>query len=352
MSGTGARIAQIAGAGAFAVVGVLVAGAVVLGATGAAGDRGASAEPSLIHQTNSELALAAAQGYLDAIADNDADAALAFLSGDPLIGADGTALDLLSDDALGTMHSAYPMTDTKVSLGESSDDQTTFTVQASFRAGDEAIEMPLPVTVSGGVALVDADLARITPAGYGGIELRANGTPISDGGIYLAFPGVYDITIDQEDFVLGGSSGGEPLVATTDFAYVYSYEYEPVLTEEGLAAFRGAVRSATEACLAPTTLAAGCGLELPSDLNGYGYIHDGTVSRTISDEQWSEIDQMVPSRTGDSVLQQTGDWIGDVHVEAGWTDSWGSGRGEIGGAPWLYAPTVDFSDPALPVTWE
>ncbi|GGO61838.1 hypothetical protein GCM10010910_10590 [Microbacterium nanhaiense] len=344
------RAAKIAGASTLAAV----AGAIVLGIGAALFASGSgspdavetSPTPTVVPLAADEIAMDAAGAFVDAIASGNAPAALAMLGA-----AEST---LTSEDTWRTMVENYPITDVAVvNLGDGS--WQTQPIDVSYTMNGESVSFMLSVEVDVTEpenTVIDFDLPTLEITdGFEGFDITLNGVALPESGAasYEVLPGAYTVGTTTEYFRIEPA----PVIASSSMAFLYPYEHEPTLTEDGVAKFREAVRASAEACVGSTTLDAGCGLSVTGGLEGGGSLVDGTVERSLSDEQWALIDAMVPSASSfDGAKVQEGEFVGDVTFYADWQQNGYSGRDEIHGGPWLYRPHVDFSDPALPVTWE
>lgn len=343
-----ARVAGIVTLGAVALVIAGGIGASIVAVLAPAPAEGRAA-PTLIAATAEEVALDVATRYVDALAAGDAEAALALVDVN-----DAASLALATDEMLDALSDDVRFDDAEIAV-ERSDEWALPVATVTVAAGEEQFSFPLEIEAdpaSPEASRITSGLPLLTfGTGYEGLDITVNGIAAdsSTAAIYGVFPGLYRIGTDTPHFRIAG----EPVEATTDFAYVYSNERVPELDDEGVAAFRSAVRASAEACLASTSLDAGCGLGVTSAVSGDATLVDGTVMRTISDEAWAEIDAMEPSPGSESVLAQRGEHVGSVTFVADWTSpTLGSGREEIYGGPWLGTPTVDFGDPELPVSWD
>ncbi|RCK61584.1 hypothetical protein [Microbacterium sorbitolivorans] len=302
--------------------------------------------PTVIPLAAGEIGLDAATTFVNAIAGGNATLALSMLG--------HTATSLTSDDAWAAMVENYPISDVQITpLAEDAWENQVFAV--SYMMDDELIDFTLTVDVDVNdpenvVFDVDLPTLEITE-GYEAFDMTLNGVAFDASGSmsYEVFPGAYTLGTTTEYFTIPESV----IVAESGMVFMYPYDREPTLTDDGIAKFREVVRAAAEACISSTTLAADCGLEVTGGIQGGAQIIDGTVERSLTDEQWAEIDAMVPTSSAfDGAQFQEGDYIGDVAFVADWQQGGSSGRDQIYGGPWLYAPTVDFSDPDLPVTWD
>jgi hypothetical protein len=348
-SGRAGRIAAVSTLGAVAAVILVGVGAALIAPMlGGGRDDGVAAAtptPTVVPVAAGEIGMDATTTFVDAISSGNSALALAMLG--------RTATALTNDDAWAAMVDAYPITDVEISsLGEDTWESQVYAV--SYRMDDELIDFTLTVDVD--VAdpenvVLDLDMPTLEITdGYEGFDITLNGVALDAPGdaSYEIFPGAYTVATTTPYFTIDSS----PIIAESSIVFLYPYEHEPMLTEEGVAKFREVVRASAEACVGSTMLDAGCGLDVTGGLEGGGSLVDGTVERTLTDEQWAAIDSMEPEASAfDGAMIQEGDFVGDVAFYADWQQNGASGRDQIHGGPWLYSPHVDFSDPDLPVVW-
>ena len=303
----------------------------------------ASATPT---PTAGELADAAAHEFIDAIVSGDAVAAFAT--------AGAGEETFLTDEAWRQMLEVYPPTDIAVTT-YGDDSGSSFDASASYWMNDQLVDFSFTVLATEGdpeSTRIIIDLPRLEfDTSLDGFELSLNGVTLPDtsDASYLVLPGAYALETTSPYFHIDSS----PILAESGSEEVDSFWFTPELTDEGIAKFRELVRASAEACVGSTMLDAGCGLAVTGGLEGGGSLVDGTVERRLDDDQWATIDAMTPRASSfDNPIVQEGELVGPVDFFADWQRGGGSGRDEIHGGPWLYTPHVDFSDPALPVTWE
>ncbi|MGY5764728.1 hypothetical protein ACXET9_05950 [Brachybacterium sp. DNPG3] len=186
------------------------------------------------------------------------------------------------------------------------------------------------------------------PASLSGLGLSLAGEAVEDGDSLYLLPGSYELGVGNEYFTLDPA---EPLVVLS--ANDVGDWPEAALTDSGLEAFRGAVQSAVDECIAMTTLTSGCGLDPISpaeDSNGI-IAEEGTVARVLSDDAQRTIDTMVPTPSYDEPTYVQGQSIGSVDTTMNCTQDGVAGTCSLWWGNTISAPSVDMADPELPVTW-
>lgn len=261
---------------------------------------------------------------------------------------------LVTDAVLAEMLERYPFSSASVTPIGPVDSGDIQRVDVSYRLGDHPFVYEVDIDTrerESTDGAIDLDLPLLTfDGGYGDMEVTVNGSVAGtgSGAIYSVVPGVYELETTAAYVELSGG----PVVATTGFAYAYTHEHEPVLTNDGLAEFRSRVRASAEACLSATSLDADCELSVTPGLQGDNSLVDGTIERSISDESWAEIDALEPTASSSAPLvMEDAFFSAEVIFTGDWSGAFGAGRDQIYGGPYLSSPTVDFADPDLPVTW-
>lgn len=180
-----------------------------------------------------------------------------------------------------------------------------------------------------------------------GLGMTLNGAEVTDGQRLHLVPGGYEIAYGAEHFA---PSSTDPVIVG---AHLDSGEWpEPQLTEDGQAAFRAAVQKAVDACLAETTLQAGCGIgEVPKTSSDGWTMVEGTVKRSISEDTQRTIDTMEGTPARDEPTYVEGSSIGSVETTIECTKDGQEGICELWLGGGMGIPHVDMADPELPVTW-
>ncbi|WP_154793733.1 hypothetical protein [Occultella kanbiaonis] len=299
-------------------------------------------------QARADAAIAPVQGYLRALADADATAALSFLS------IDSSPSELMTDEVLAASNAIAPISAIEVSPVDPGTALGVVDVPVSYRLGDEQIDITF--SVSGPVTEND-DAPWEISGGYGTVFVSdpfvaagglVNGVPVTST-IVDVFLGAYQLSLSDTRFGLEGTTAATISVDSLEA----DFDAEVVLTEEGLVAFRTLVSAAVSACVASTTLVAGCGIDLPDTIQGTT-VHDGTVARSLTAEAQVTLDSLEATVASDEPRVVTGESIGAVDVEFDCTENGQSGRCELlfGSAGILGAPVVDFGADAPVVRWD
>ena len=347
--GRGRKVLWLVVAGAVALVVVAVGGFFVWdkvsgdGGVQAAADRQAAAE-------------AAVTSYLEAIAQGDAATALEQLAEEP----DSTWL--LTDDVLAASNEAAALTGIKVRAGEATGGAVA--VKASYRLGDTDVDQTFTVTERDGTgstawAVVDGTATVDLSVATGALPLAVNGQAVTSTSAVVLFPGSYTLTV-------AGDPGAYITLGTATFQVTGSDDVKTptiaaTLTDDGVAAFRQAVRASVEACVASPNLESGCpgsGLDVPASMSDGTVTTEGTVVRTLSAELSAELDALVPRLSGTNPARAyTVAPDGLVNIAITGTRNGQAVAGDVRNALTeqpgfqLGTPEVDMTDPALPVTW-
>ncbi|TGO05404.1 hypothetical protein [Serinibacter arcticus] len=287
---------------------------------------------------------AVVEGFLTAIAEGDAAAALAFV--DPVEPIDET---LLTDEVLAASNAIAPITDIVVTA-PTEDMAYGGDVEASYSIGGTPVSESFSVSGDG-----DGNYAMYAPGGsvyvpstVSGLDVTVNGVAVEPDGSYDAFIGSYQLATTTPNFVVAG---------TVDTVVTAPYEsgsfsgLEVDLTDEAKQVFHDTVRAAVDACLATTTLDAGCGLAIPGTLSDGSVVVDGSVTRTLTGDAELRIGGLNPEPNYDNPFFVRGDFIGGVTMSADFSVDGQTARGDVLFGPSLGAPTVDFSVEPKTVVW-
>lgn len=322
---------------------VLIAGVVV--ALLIRADRQAdreAAEADALARTNAATSV---QTMLQAIADGDAATALSYVGDSRFDDA------LLTDEVLAASAAVAPITG--ISVVEPA------AITATFRSGEVAATYTLgqtEVTREYQVSDFDGDgafdVTGVLAVGeffdLEGLALSVNGVAVPEVDELSLFPGSYQVATTMEYFALEGTT--EFTVADTGTTYLN--DIVAGLTDDGLAAFRGAVTGAVEECLSSKELVAGCGLELPPTLSDGTELVDGTVERTLNSRARDALEVMEPSMGAADLPLVGGQFVGVVAVDVGCVTETQEGTCTLeGDLPALGQPFVDMSGEDLTVTW-
>ncbi len=334
------------------LVGVLtlvVALAVFLMASTGGSEAQASASASASRTAAAEGAVA---GYLDAVARGDAGRALDYLAETP------SSTALLTYDVLDQSREAAKLTVVDVRARSSSDDSVA--VKANYRLGEAGVDQTFTVKEVGGSWKIVGGTATVDLSAVAGdLPLAVNGQAVKDSSKVVLFPGSYALTLTGDKgkyFTLGTTT-----FQVTNLDNVKLPAISAALTDDGVAAFRQAVRAAVDACVASPDLASGCpgsGLDLPAQLPDGTVITEGSVVRTLSPELDAALNALVPRLSSTNPASAYAP-VPEGLVNIAYTGTLGDqpAGGDLTnvrtGAPGfpLTTPRVDMTDPGLPVTW-
>ncbi|QGN33749.1 hypothetical protein [Microlunatus sp. Gsoil 973] len=324
---------------AFVLVVVLIIVAVVHtvagGGAAEAGPAGGSSASS-----KAEKASDVVHGYLDALAAGDSAKALGLLSKQP------SDPSLMTDEVLKASRKAAPIT--AIAVPEVTD-KYAYQVSASYKLGDRLVDAKFSIDDSSGHYLISDGYAEID------LSYTAEGLPLTINGVKVAadkvalFPGAYVLGTTADYITLG--SGADFLVQQpNDYPRI---EAKPSLTAAGQRVFKEKVATAINACLASKKLKAGCGLDLPSSVDGYKF-KEGTVKRTLNAEsRWKikgikgELDYSAPTVAESDFYAYI-----ETKVDGAKGGRTYRGLGYYGGANSFGSPKIDMSAKKLTVEWE
>ncbi|WP_163542437.1 hypothetical protein [Occultella kanbiaonis] len=336
----------------FGIVGAVVlviALVVVLSVTNArraeqrAAEEAAAAEAAA--QARADAAIAPVEGYLQALAAGDAEAALAFLGSAP------ARSELMTDEVLAASNAIAPITAIEVTPVDPEVAFGTVDVSASYLLGAEQIDITLGVM---GPYSEDDDTEWEIYGGYGSLYIgdpliaAVNGVPVTSASVNVFF-GAYQLSVADPRFALEGTT----VTTVTEEHTGGEFDAQVVLSEAGLTEFRTLVNEAVATCIASTTLAAGCGIDLPATIQGTT-VTEGTVSRTLSADAQMTLDSLEADVDYADPRIVSGEYIGAVDVEFDCTEDGQAGRCELlfGSAGSLGSPVVDFGADEPAVRWD
>lgn len=242
----GPLIAILAGA-----VGLIVVIAIILGVVLTRGNPGTPADPG--PNTDTPVAKAskpsdAVQGFLEALAAGDSARALAYAATEP---SDKT---FLTDEVLAMSKKDAPLTD--INVPEVTNDYSTY-ISATYSLGTTKVTKDFQVEKSGDEYKMSAvaDEVDISSTRFDGLPMTINGVEATSDTAVL-FPGSYTISTGLDNI----SYGKGKLIVKSPDDYASTSDLQPTLAAAGKAAFKTAVKSAINTCVAKKSLTPGCGL--------------------------------------------------------------------------------------------
>lgn len=237
-----------------------------------------------------QAASGAVQGYLQALADADADKALGYAKDKPTENIQLLTRDVLLEAnkrAAIKVGQLEPAAVTENSQGV----WATGKVPAKFALGDKEQTVEFPVTRVGDDWKLDRLSAKID-LGLNGPERLVNGVRVAPGS-YEMFPGSYSVT------------SANPLIRFdgTEFSFAdpadpkVSWDEDAVLTDEGKKQSTEALRGAINACLQKKELApADCQFMRFREANGIK-VNPSTIRYTLKNDPYSNLNWRFSSGT-------------------------------------------------------
>lgn len=335
---------QKKGLGTGAIIGIVVGGVAVLAIIGviaalliAPKGQDAAARASSVVTT-----------YLNALAGSDAETALAQLDSIP------GDKSLLTDDVLKASNDLAPLTNVTVTTPSGvSDRDYSIDVPVSYSIGDTVVDTVFTVSDysgKGDFTIQPGTLELSVPTAVRGLDVTINGATVDSDSVTV-FPGTYEVETSTPNYALSGGTT-VTLADPNDYAGRFD-DVTAALTDQGVEAFRTAVTNAVNACVASTTLTAGCGIDIPATLSDGTKIIDGTIKRTLSADAQAKLASLAPDDIYSNPLQVRGPYIGSLDVTA---DCESGGRRLTGCTflflPSLGSPLVDFSTEPATVRWD
>lgn len=338
--GTGAIIGIVGGAIVLVlllVIGVGFGVSRIAGNSGGGGGGGGG-------ETSSEASSPsdAVEGYLTAISESDAKTALSYLSSPP---SDST---LLTDEALEASNKLGPITE--IEVPKSDGDSGSADVTASYLMNGEPVSTTFTASDydDDGKWEIGGGTGSIYTRSFDGLGLTINGVAV-DAEQVDVFPGTYELATSLKNFMLTGPT---TVTVTESYESADTSEIKPALTDEALQQFRSLVRSAVDACIASTTLTAGCGIDIPATISDGTQLADGTITRSLSADANATLDSLKATPSYDNPTLVEGEYIGSPTVTADCTKDGATGRCSIYFAPALGKPSVDMASDNPVVKWD
>lgn len=327
-------------AGGIVLLLLIVAGVVAVGAitSRSSGVPVATEEPS----SGITSAPAAVEEYLTAISEGDAERASAFID-------ETSGSTLLTDEVLAKSNELAPITNIVVDTESANTDETESIVSATFDVGAETVTRDFRVWHYSDDWQIYDGLVNISLSAFDGLEATINGASI--GSDYTqAFIGTYQITLGQEQFTVAGDTDTFTLVTEDSATDLYSLQ--PTLTKAATKEFRKLVTASLTDCVAMTSLATPCGLDVTGPLSDGAMPVDGTIQRTLSADGKAALKKLDPELSYENpTVVSTYEYIQiNTTVEADLNGERVTGELMLGGD--LLQPSVDFSDAEPKVTWE
>jgi hypothetical protein len=321
-------------AGGVVVLGVLAAVAVVVVLLVVGRGAGSPGPGGSAESTPGETV----EAYLRAVADSDAEAALALLTSPP---DDRT---LLTDEVLEASNAAAPITG--IAAEEPAADEYYPDVTATYAMGGEPVTATFSLTADadGRWSILGGTAGLSLGIPFGGLDLTLNGVPVERDDVEV-FPGTYALATTTPEFTI---VDGDAIRVVDPYSFPLD-EVRPALSEQGLVVFGDAIRASVAPCLASRSLAAGCGLDLPPELDDGSRPVDGTVTRALSAEGQARLAAPQPQELFRDPLLVRAEPIGPVETRARFADGV---DGSILFAPSLGSPLVDFTGPEPVVRWD
>lgn len=277
-----------------AIVGSILAVAVILGFTLGSGDSGASPDSGAGDAEREGAIADTVTGYFAAIADADADRALAHTDLDPEAGHARFDFSLMTDETLAASQERWPIGDVEVGrIAFDAEYDWRAIVEVTYLLGDERVGAEYEVHEAHDGQrdwLVEFDVRPILASGsqFAGLDLRLDDQTLPVDEYVLLLPGRYEVAMSAAPH-LGflPSPGLEPsatgaalLTAPVD----HEFALITTVSERGTRLFEEAVRASLEECLASTAPTSDCADPAYGSFDS-GDLVDDSVTRTIADDR-------------------------------------------------------------------
>lgn len=331
------------------------------------------------------------EAYLTALSEGDAETALGFIDDAP------NDTTFMSDEVVQHANEVAPITDVEVGeVGEVDENAYSEDVTVDFSIGEGADAENISTRVNtysnedGTWSLSAADvIASITePSSTGSLDVTINGEPITHGDADVFWGLAYEFDLEQENFTFTGganpaanaavsdededepedededasddedSDGGDDpregnVVYATD-TYISLSDLSIGLTAEAEDTWRQLIIDAVNECVSSNELEAGCGLDMPDEVQGDPVV-EGSIERSLPSDTEDELENLEPRLDYQNPHQVEADYFtGTVDVEYDVEFEGEEIPAElISGDPgWLDTPVVDMSEEDPTVDWE
>lgn len=281
--------------------------------------------------------------YMDALAAGDVSSAI------DLVKTSGVET-VLSEKAYEQALESAPVDDVEVKE-PSLDDEMSGSVSVTFTVGGESAHESISVhdyDRDGEWEMIPPTTGLEPPTPLSGLGVKVNGDEIDDDDVLLLLPGTYEVAISSPHYALSGAASMDVTSSTEAPSWP-----KPSLSSSGTTAFREAVRTEVDACLAQKTLKAGCDLgTIPTTEKQQGWkMVDGTVERSLADDTEKKLKTLTPTVDSREPTSLEGPVIGTVDTTMSCTKDGQTGECElfIGGS--IGAPYVDMSGKEPTVEW-
>jgi len=183
---------------------------------------------------------------------------------------------------------------------------------------------------------------------FAGLEPTINGISVS--GDYVdAFPGAYEYAVTVDGFAIDGET---VVLLTEGSEYPDTSAMTTVLAPEAADRFRQAVSAAVDACVASTTLDAGCGLAIPATLSDGTQLTEGTLTRSLPAETRAAIGAIEPELSYEVPTLVSGGYLGSIEISAECTKDGSTGTCSVLFGPSLGTPSMNFATEGAVIEWD
>ena len=304
----------------------------VLAGVGAVVVLGGAAATFVVMREHDHAPVRATERFLAAIADGDLDTVREYLPGD-------FDQSLITEEVLSASLAAAPIDDIEVTGDREH-------VEATFTVGGEETSRSFDVgEVEGSWVVWDAATQLPALADYTDVGAKLNGVEIPADIEPAVLPGVYTLSVDSPHFALDGETT-YTVVSEDDADDVR--DATVIMSPEGAATFTQLVAASLQECLAMTSAASSCGVDI--DLAEVeGTFTEGSAVRTLAAEDQALLGSIphILLRGERTTVRVAKPLTVDVVFESEdpatiWEHTWSNYR---------LSPQVDFSVEPLAVSW-
>ncbi|WP_156837255.1 hypothetical protein [Nesterenkonia alba] len=288
----------------------------------------------------------AVETYFTALADGDYDAATSLWESNPTNNA-------MSAEILADSLELAPIDD--ISVGEVlNEDDYSADVDVTLTVDGEQIELTAQLWQS-----FDSDEWEIQPNSVterfslpdatGELSPTLNGEEVN--GSVDVFAGlVYELGFNIEAYTFDSIEDG---LVQADGSDVFLSSSDMALSDDALEEWRELILSEIEECMSSEDLEAGCGLDIPEEIDGTELI-DGTVERSMPTSTEEELNNLTPRFDYQQPHLVEPDYFsGSIDVYVDGVEDGQEGRFELwGDSTRIGTPIVNFTQEELEIIWE
>ncbi|MDO5663438.1 MAG: hypothetical protein Q4G40_12135, partial [Brachybacterium sp.] len=236
-----------------------------------------------------------------------------------------------------------PISDISVEEPTTEDDYTA-EVPVTFTVGDEEIDTDVAVSSYSDSWVLQRGAINVYSSSTGSMDTAVNGIDNGTDDINVFWGTYVELEVLEDNYTYGDDAG-----TVIDDTLSQNLDVSLALTEDAEEEWRSVIVDEIEACLDSGEIEPGCGLDLPSEIDGDS-IEEGTVDRSVDSSTQQSIDTMEPELDYANPNLVSTYVYASVDTVAEFSD--GYTYSVHGGGTSLGTPVVDMTADELEVVWE